>query len=102
VGQSSEFCRHNPLSCSSASVYCCGLFRYQLSPETFGCSLVCGASKFMIKSNLYYASVSLGRMGPQNSYRFLDSKVNTNNKMQDVPFMNRKKSLPAGGVTAPY
>jgi hypothetical protein len=40
VNQSSEFCRHNPLCCFSTSVYCC-LFRYRLSPETFGYTLVC-------------------------------------------------------------
>jgi len=29
MSQSSEFCRHNPLCCSSASVYCCRrIFRY--------------------------------------------------------------------------
>jgi hypothetical protein len=35
VSQFSEFCRHNPLCWFSTSVYCC-LFRYRLSPETFG------------------------------------------------------------------
>jgi hypothetical protein len=40
VSQSSEFCRHNPLCCFSTSVYCCCSFRYRLSPETFGYSLV--------------------------------------------------------------
>jgi hypothetical protein len=47
VSQSSEFCRHNPLCCFSTSVYycyccccCCCLFRYRLSPETFGYTLV--------------------------------------------------------------
>jgi hypothetical protein len=39
VSQSSEFCRHNPLCCFSTSVYCC-LFRYRLSPETFGYTLL--------------------------------------------------------------
>jgi hypothetical protein len=34
-----EFCRHNPLCCFSKSVYCC-LFRYRLSPETYGYILV--------------------------------------------------------------
>jgi len=38
VSQSSEFCRHNSLCCFSASVYC--LFRYRLSPETSGYTLV--------------------------------------------------------------
>jgi hypothetical protein len=36
VSQSNEFCRHNPLCCSSTSVHCCCLFRYGLSLETFG------------------------------------------------------------------
>jgi len=41
VSQCSEFCRHNPLCCSSTSVYSCKcIFRYQLSPETFGYTLV--------------------------------------------------------------
>jgi hypothetical protein len=40
VSQPSEFCRHNPLCCFSTSVYCCCLFRYRLSPETFGCTSV--------------------------------------------------------------
>jgi hypothetical protein len=35
VSQSGEFCRYKPLYCFSTSVYCC-LFRYRLSPETFG------------------------------------------------------------------
>jgi hypothetical protein len=39
--QSSEFCRHNPLCCFSMSVYSCKrIFCYQLSPETFGYTLV--------------------------------------------------------------
>jgi hypothetical protein len=39
ASQCSEFCRHNDLYCFSVSVYCC-LFRYRLSPETFGYTLV--------------------------------------------------------------
>jgi hypothetical protein len=41
VSQSSEFCRHNLLCCFSTSVYSCCLFRYRLSAETFGYTLVC-------------------------------------------------------------
>jgi hypothetical protein len=41
VSQSSEFCRHNPFCCFLTSVYCCKpIFRYRLSPETFGYTLV--------------------------------------------------------------
>jgi hypothetical protein len=41
VSQSSEFCCHNHLCCFSTSVYFCRcLFRYRLSPETFGYTLV--------------------------------------------------------------
>jgi hypothetical protein len=37
VSRSGEFCRHNPLCYFSMSVYCCKrIFRYRLSPETFG------------------------------------------------------------------
>jgi hypothetical protein len=42
VSQSGEFCRHNPLCCFSTNVYCYkGIFRYRLSPETFGYTLLC-------------------------------------------------------------
>jgi hypothetical protein len=42
LSQSSEFCRHNSLCCFSATVYCSkGIFRYRLSPGTFGYTLVC-------------------------------------------------------------
>jgi hypothetical protein len=40
VSQSSEFCCHDPLCCFSTSAYYCCLFRYRLSPETFGYTLV--------------------------------------------------------------
>jgi hypothetical protein len=39
VSQPSDFCRHNTLCCFSKIVCCC-LFRYRLSPETFGYTLV--------------------------------------------------------------
>jgi hypothetical protein len=35
-----EFCRHNTLFCFSTNVYCCCLFRYGLSPETYEYILV--------------------------------------------------------------
>jgi hypothetical protein len=41
VSQSSEFYRYNLLYCFSTSVCCRCLFRYRLSPETFGYTLVC-------------------------------------------------------------
>jgi hypothetical protein len=43
VSQSSKLCRHNPLCCFSTSVYYCftRIFRYRLSPESFGHTLVC-------------------------------------------------------------
>jgi len=45
VSQSSEFCLRNPSCCFSASVYCCKrVFRYRLSTETFGYTLVHGLS----------------------------------------------------------
>jgi len=41
VSKSSEFCRHNPLCCFWRIVRCCKrIFRYRLSPETFGYTLV--------------------------------------------------------------
>jgi len=40
VSESNEFCHHNPLCCFSTSAYCCSLFCYQLSPETFGYTLI--------------------------------------------------------------
>jgi len=45
VSQSSEFCRNNHSCYFSASVCCCKrIFRYRLSPETFGYTLVIGFS----------------------------------------------------------
>jgi len=38
--ESSKFCHHNPLCCFSAIIYCCCLFCYQLSLETFGYILI--------------------------------------------------------------
>jgi hypothetical protein len=47
MNQSTEFCCHNPLCCFLTSVYCCKhIFRYRLSPEIFGYSLVCYKSNF--------------------------------------------------------
>jgi len=41
VSQSSEFCRHNPLCCfSTSNTKDKRIFRYRLSPETFGYTLV--------------------------------------------------------------
>jgi len=41
VSQSSEFCRHNPLCCfSTSNTKGKRVFRYRLSPETFGYTLV--------------------------------------------------------------
>jgi len=42
VSHSSEFCCHNPLCCFLTSVYCCCLFRYRFSPETFGYTYIQG------------------------------------------------------------
>jgi hypothetical protein len=46
VSQSSDFYCHNPLCCFSTIVYCCCLFRYRISPETFGYTLVCWISSY--------------------------------------------------------
>jgi hypothetical protein len=46
VSQPSEFCRHKPLCCFSTSVCCCCLFRYRLSSETFGYTLVAFLAQF--------------------------------------------------------
>jgi hypothetical protein len=41
VSQSSEFCHHNHFCCFSMTVYCRkSIFRYRLSPETYGYTLV--------------------------------------------------------------
>jgi hypothetical protein len=56
MSQSSEFCRHNPLCCFLTCVYFCKhIFRYRLSPETFGYTLVC---IFLIQSVRSSASIS--------------------------------------------
>jgi hypothetical protein len=40
VSLSSEFCRRNPLYCFWTNVCCCCWFRYRLSPENFGYTLL--------------------------------------------------------------
>jgi hypothetical protein len=51
---SSEFCRHNSLCCFSTIVYCCKhLFRYRLSPETFGYTLVYGEGYKLCRFSLH-------------------------------------------------
>jgi hypothetical protein len=59
VSQSSEFCRHNPLCCFSTSVCCC-LFRYRLSPETSGYTLVLCIYMCLC---LYFCVLSCGDRG---------------------------------------
>jgi hypothetical protein len=56
ASQSSEFCRHNTLYCFSSSVCCCCLFRYRLSPETFGYTIV-----FLVKCRIVKLAISLSR-----------------------------------------
>jgi len=56
VSQSSEFCHPNPLCCFSMNFYCCKrIFRYWLSPETFGYTLV-HASQCWEKRKCYKTS----------------------------------------------
>jgi hypothetical protein len=53
VSQCSEFCRHKHLCCSPTSVYCCKrIFRYRLSPETFGYTLVHPCKKAGFESTI--------------------------------------------------
>jgi hypothetical protein len=40
VSQSNEFCRHNLLCCFWTGIDCCCWFRYRLSPETSGYTIV--------------------------------------------------------------
>jgi len=55
VSQSSEFCLQNPLCCFSTSVYCCKrIFRYRLSADTFGYTLVFVVWCFMKRANLTF------------------------------------------------
>jgi hypothetical protein len=53
VSKSGEFCRHNPLCCISTSVCCCS-FRYRLSLETFGYTVLqaCSSALNFFKSSL--------------------------------------------------
>jgi hypothetical protein len=55
VSQSSEFSCHNLLCCFSKSVCCC-LFRYRLSPEIFGYTLVFGSGNWHIFRSICYHS----------------------------------------------
>jgi hypothetical protein len=69
VSQYSKFCRHNPLCCFSTSVYFCKhIFRYRLSPETFGYTLVCYWG-YQIKANGVSDACSTGRIYMRNAYK---------------------------------
>jgi hypothetical protein len=61
VSQSSEFCHHNPLCCFSTRVYCCCcccLFRYRVSSETFGYTIVfCTRDKVSWKFNRMWTRI---------------------------------------------
>jgi hypothetical protein len=52
VSQSNEFCSHNALCCFSARVCCC-LFRYRLSPETFGYTLARARARVCLYIYIY-------------------------------------------------
>jgi hypothetical protein len=73
VSQSSEFCRHKPLCCFSTSVYCCCLFRYGLSPETFGYTPV------------YFLSICLEQMKKTKESRIKISGDRTEIRDRDFP-----------------
>jgi hypothetical protein len=69
VSQSSEFCCHNPLCCLSTNIYCYKrIFRYRLSPETFGYTLVYVIGSFSAThmNNAIMMNVTAGAQG--NSY----------------------------------
>jgi hypothetical protein len=79
LSQSSEFCRHNPLCCFP-SVYCC-LFRYRISPETFGYTLVCGKHWVGIPYELFATLVMRRNRPSKNKKIFLKrliSRMNNN------------------------
>jgi hypothetical protein len=60
MSQCSEFCRRNRLCCFSTSVYCCKrIFRYRLSPETFGYEIVQLTSFFSLLNESVLFSRSL-------------------------------------------
>jgi hypothetical protein len=67
VSQSSEFCRHKHLCCFSTSVYCCCLFRYRLSSETFGYTLVqfCNVEERIMVEDVIEAICALQKVDSQ-------------------------------------
>jgi hypothetical protein len=65
VSQSNKFCCHNPLCCFSTSIYgyfC--LFRYRVSPKTFGYTLV----RNLVNSEAFHLSL------PELLYSSLDRR----------------------------
>jgi hypothetical protein len=72
MSQSSEFCRHNTLCCFSTSVYCC-LFRYRLSPETFGYTIL-----RMWHAELFLLLVQCHSVTNITDTETQNSKINTN------------------------
>jgi hypothetical protein len=78
MSQSSEFCCHNPLCCFSTSCCCYCLFRYGLSPETFGTPSYIHVCSFrMVPTSIAYmqfASLEAGTESLEIIYMASDHK----------------------------
>jgi hypothetical protein len=76
VSLSSDFCHRNPLCCFSTSVYCCKrIFRYRLSSETFGYTLL-----YLIEVyTLFYFDLD----SVMGLLRYVEQFVNSNSPMHD-------------------
>jgi hypothetical protein len=82
VSQFSEFCRHNPLCCFSTSVCCCKrIFRYRLSPETYGYTVIyVGYMKsilvqYKLHGEYHFVCLCQSELFCWNSKRYLNIKV---------------------------
>jgi len=65
VSQSSEFCRYNPLRGFSSACCCKRIFRYRLSPESFGYTLVSSSPMHTLSVGTFvYVPPHLGKVVP--------------------------------------
>jgi hypothetical protein len=80
VSQSSEFCRHNPLYCFLTSkTKGKRIFRYLLSPETFGYTFICYKVGFWVRylTNFNQYTTKLGQRSVIFSAQIHDPYPNT-------------------------
>jgi ribosomal protein S16 len=77
VSQSSEFYRHNHLYCfSTSNTKCKSIFRYRLSPKTFGYTLICMEDQQNTDADVWeYLCNWTPKTMPRKGFRFSNERT---------------------------